>query len=80
MTLEQAERLKENDDFKAFLELLDSDAVSILEDLVTFKNPDDIMRTQCKIQVLRGVKLRIGHVIEELKPPSASDQTTDSSA
>jgi hypothetical protein len=79
MTLEQAERLQDNEDFKAFIDLLDEDAKSILEDLVNHVDPSEIMRTQCKIQVLRGVKGRLGHVIEQLKPEApVSDQSTDS--
>lgn len=76
MTLEQAERLSLNDDFKAFLSLLNDDANSIREDLVYQTNPDDILRTQCKIQVLRGVAARLDYVIESLKPEQvpASDQ------
>ena len=71
MTLEQAERLSLNDDFKAFLNLLNADADSIREDLVYQTVPDDIIRTQCKIQVLRGVSARLDYVIESLKPEQA---------
>lgn len=68
MTLEQAERLSLNDDFKAFISVLNDDADSIREDLVYQTVPDDILRTQCKIQVLRGVAARLDYVIESLKP------------
>lgn len=79
MTLEQAERLEANEDFKAFLELLDQDARAILEDLVHYTSPEEIVRTQCKIQVLRGVKARLDYVIEELKPEApVSDQAAES--
>ena len=67
MTLDQAERLLANDDYKAFLEVLDDDAKSILEDLVSHRDIVEITRTQCKIEVLRGVKARLNHLIDDLK-------------
>lgn len=80
MTLEQAERLSVNEDFKAFIDLLDQDARAILEDLVHHTVQEEIVRTQCKIQVLRGVKARLDYVIEELKPEApVSDQDAVSS-
>ena len=71
MTLEQAERLLANDDFKAFLQLLDSDSASMVEDLVYHTDAAEILRTQCKIITLRGVKARIQHVIDDINPPVA---------
>ena len=74
MTLEQAERLDGNEDFKAFLKLLESDAAGMTEDLIYGKDPDELVRVQCKIIVLRGVALRLGHLLTDLKPPEpASD-------
>lgn len=81
MTIDQAERLLVNDDFKAFLEVLDDDAKSILEELVIHRDIVEISRTQCKIEVLRGVRARLNHLIDDLKAPSpVSAQETDSPA
>ena len=76
MTREQAERLKENEDFKAFLELLHQDAEMIKEDLVL--NPlDDVLKTQIKVQTIRSVAKRLDHLIDELSPEQpATDQDT----
>ena len=81
MTLEQVERLEANEDYKAFIQLLKSDAEGMTEDLIYGKNPEEIMRVQEKIIVLRGVSLRLQHLLADLKPePPASDQQTDSAA
>lgn len=75
MNIEQAERLSANDDFKAFLALLRTDADGMTEDLIYGKEPDELLRTQCKIIVLRGVTLRLQHLLADLKPePPASSQ------
>jgi hypothetical protein len=68
MTLEQAERLEANEDYRAFLQLLKSDAEGMTEDLIYGKNPEEIMRVQEKIIVLRGVTLRLQHLLADLKP------------
>jgi len=78
MSKEQAERLLDNQDFQAFLQLLNEDAEQIKEDLVL--NPlDDFIKTQVKIQTIRSVAKRLGHLIDELSPEQpASDQDTAS--
>jgi len=74
MTLEQATRLKENDDFKAFLELLKEDVESIKEDMVNQAISQELFKTQIRLQTIRMVAGRLDHVIEELSPESpASD-------
>lgn len=79
MTLDQAERLAVNDDFKAFMQVLGEDAASMTEDLVYHKDAGEIIRTQCKVLVLRGVKERLNHLIDDLKNPTpASAQQTES--
>jgi len=81
MELAQAERLSQNQDFVAFLKVVNDDVESIKEDLVYHTDPMEIMRTQCKIQVLRGISGRLNHVIENLKPEApASDQDSVSPA
>jgi len=79
MNLEQAERLNRNEDFQAFLKLLGEDADAIREDLVYHTDAMEILRTQCKIQVLRGIEGRLNHVIDSLKPEEApaSGQDTE---
>jgi len=78
MTLEQAERLKENEDYKAFIEQLKTDAASMTEDLIYGKDPTELMRIQEKIIVLRGVTVRLQHIIADLRPEApASAQATD---
>ena len=74
MTREQGERLRENEDFKAFLQLLHEDAEMIKEDLVL--NPlDDFIKTQIKVQTIRSVAKRLDHLIDSLSPEQpASDQ------
>jgi hypothetical protein len=69
MNLEQAERLNGNEDFKAFISVLKSDAEGIMEDLICQKDQMELMRLQEKIIVLRGVALRLGHLLTDLHPP-----------
>jgi hypothetical protein len=68
MTLEQAERLNANEDFAAFIKLLQSDAEGLLENLIYGKDPGEIMRVQEKIIVLRGVTVRLKHLLADLQP------------
>jgi hypothetical protein len=81
MTLEQAERLKANEDFQAFIALLNSDCDSIKEDMV-YQQPEEILKDQLRVQTIRGVSKRLDHVIESARPeepavkPSASGQST----
>jgi len=78
MNLEQAERLNANEDFVAFIAQLNADAASMMEDLIYIKDPQEIMRTQEKIIVLRGVTVRLKHILADLQPePPASAQDTD---
>jgi len=79
MTLEQVERLETNEDFKAFMQLLKSDADGMTEDLIYGKNPEEMMRVQEKIIVLRGVSLRLQHLLADLKPEApVSGQDSES--
>jgi hypothetical protein len=68
MNLEQAQRLEQNEDFKAFLAVLQEDANGLMEDLIYGKDMDEYVRTQCKIIVLRGVTVRLQHLLADLKP------------
>lgn len=75
MNLEQAERLNANEDFGAFIKLLQADAQGITEDLIYQKDPQELMRLQEKIIVLRGVSIRLKHLLADLQPePPASLQ------
>ena len=81
MNLEQAERLNANEDFAAFIALLKADSEGMLEDLIYGKNPEELMRVQEKIIVLRGVTVRLQHLLADLKPETpASAQDSDSPA
>jgi hypothetical protein len=81
MNLEQAERLNANEDFKAFLAVLQADADGLMEDLIYGKDMAEYVRTQCKIIVLRGVTVRLQHLLADLKPETpASAQDSDSPA
>ena len=76
MTLEQAERLVENEDFKAFISLLNEDAEQIKGDLV-YQVPEEMLKVQMKIQTIRSVTGRLAHLIESLRPEEpATDQVT----
>ena len=78
MTLEQAQRLQRNEDFIEYMKVLASDAEGLTEDLIYGKDADELMRVQCKIIVLRGVTVRLQHLIADLSPEApASDQATD---
>ena len=70
MNLEQAERLNGNEDFAAFIAVLKEDADGLMEDLVYGKDPAELMRVQCKIIVLRGVTVRLKHILADLQPES----------
>ena len=79
MTLEQAQRLRSNEDFIAFMDMLKSDSDSMTEDLIYGKNPEELMRVQEKIIVLRGVSLRLQHLLADLKPEApVSGQDSES--
>jgi hypothetical protein len=77
MTLEQAERLMANDDFQAFLALLNTDCDSIKEDMV-YQSPEEFLKDQIRVQTIRGVSKRLEHVIESQRPeePPAAGQDT----
>ena len=78
MNLEQAERLHSNEDFAAFIAVLKSDAEGMMEDLIYMKDPQELMRLQEKIIVLRSVTVRLQHILADLQPESpASVQDTD---
>ncbi len=76
MTLEQAERLRANEDFIAFLSVLNADCDSIKEDMVMSVSPEEVLKDQIRVQTIRGVAKRLDHVIDTLKPEEApaSDQ------
>ena len=79
MTLEQAERLKSNPDFTAFMELLETDVGSIKEDMITHVDPTDVLKDQIRVQTIRGVSIRLNHVIDSekpIEPASAAGQGT----
>ena len=80
MNLEQAERLQHNGDFKAFIDVLKSDADGLLEDLVYGIDPTELVRVQCKIIVLRGVAMRLQHILADLQPESPASAQSSATA